>query len=92
MEMIKASCDHDDPKFIFITRKARFISNFHKFLEDEFTKKISLAALRRFVTQKKLKQYLEKPDYDEDVSLEQYNFSPRPVLVLIFPEFFRSYV
>lgn len=83
VEMIKASCDHDNPKFIFITRNARFISNFHKFLEDEFAKKISLAALRRFITQKNLKHYLEKPDYGEDVSLEQYNFSPRPVFDLI---------
>jgi len=83
VEMIKASCNHDDPKFIFITRKARFISNFQKFLEDEFMKKISIAALRRFVTQKNLKHYLEKSDYGEEVSPEQYNFSPRSVFDLI---------
>lgn len=82
-EMIKASCDHEDPKFIFITRNARFISTFHKFLEDEFAKKISVAALRRFVIQKNLKHYLEKPDYGEEVFPEQYNFSPRPVFDLI---------
>ncbi len=82
IEMVKASCDHDDQKFIFVTRKARSISNFHKFLEDEFVTKISLAGLRRFANQENLKHYLEKPDYGE-ASQEQYCFTTRPVFDLI---------
>jgi len=82
VKIVKASCDHNDDSFIFITRKARSISNFHKFIEDEFMKKISLAGLRRFANQENLKQYLEKPDYGEDAP-EQYSFTTRPVFDLI---------
>jgi len=82
VKIVKASCDHNDDSFIFITRKARSISNFHKFIEDEFMKKISLAGLRRFANQENLKQYLKKPDYGENAP-EQYFFTTRPVFDLI---------
>jgi len=32
IQMVKASCDADDPRFIYITRKARAITTYHKFL------------------------------------------------------------
>jgi len=65
IQMVKASCDADDDNFIYITRKARRITIFHKFLEEEFQKKISIHALRRLVAQQNLNLYLKKPDFDE---------------------------
>lgn len=65
IQMVKASCDADDPNFIYITRKARAITTFHKFLEEEFQKKISIHTLRRVVRQQNLNLYLKKPDFDE---------------------------
>jgi hypothetical protein len=65
IQMVKASCDADDPNFIYITRKARAITTFHKFLEEEFQKKISIHALRRVVRQQNLNLYLKKPDFDQ---------------------------
>jgi hypothetical protein len=57
IEMIKASCDADDPRFIYITRKARAITTYHKFLQEEFQKNISIHALRRVVAQQNLKDF-----------------------------------
>ena len=82
VEMVKASCDHENEDFLFISKKMRSISNYHIFLEEEFTKKISLGALRYFSRQKNLKQYLEKSDYDEPPQ-EQYYFEKRAVFELI---------
>ena len=82
IEMIKASCEHDNDDFIFISRKMRSISNFHNFLEQEFMKKISLGALRHFSNQQNLKQYLTKPDYDEPPRVLYY-FETRQVFDLI---------
>ena len=65
IQMLKASCDADDDNFIFVTRKARRITIFHKFLEEEFQKKISIHALYRLVAQQNLNLYLKKPDFDE---------------------------
>jgi hypothetical protein len=39
IDMIKGSCDPNNPDFIFITRKARKITIYHKFLEEEFQTK-----------------------------------------------------
>ena len=82
VEMVKASCDHENDAFLFISRKLRSISNYHNFLEEEFTKKISLGALRHFSRQENLTQYLKKPDYDEPPQ-EQYYFEKRAVFDLI---------
>jgi hypothetical protein len=65
IQMVKAACDADDDNFIYVTRKARTISIFHKFLEEEFQKKISIHALRRLVRKENLHLYLKKPDFDE---------------------------
>jgi len=65
IQMVKAACDADDDNFIYVTRKARTVSGFHKFLEEEFQKKISIHALYRLVRQENLHLYLKKPDFDE---------------------------
>jgi len=82
VEMVKASCDHTDTRFIFVTRRARTIKNYHKWLENDFMKKISLRGIRRLVKHENLYQYLEKPDFDEETE-EQYYFDPEPVFDLI---------
>lgn len=82
VEMVKASCEHDNYDFMFISRKMRSISNYHNFLEEEFMTKISIGALRHFSKQQNLKQYLTKPDYDEPPR-ELYFFETRPVFDLI---------
>ena len=82
VEMVKDSCDHGSQGFIFITRKARTIKNYHHWLEKEFKRPISLIALRRCVKRENLGPYLTKPDFEEDLS-EQYCFTPEPVFDLI---------
>jgi len=66
IEMVKASSDPLDDRFVFITRHGRTIKNYHTWLEQEFDRKISLGALRHFARQAKLKVYLEKPDFEEE--------------------------
>ena len=82
VDMVKASTDHLDNHFIFITRKGRTIKNYHAWLEEEFNRKISLPALRRYVKGKKLKVYLDKPDFDEEEDLS-FCFKDEPVFDLI---------
>lgn len=82
VEMVKASCDHSDQGFIFITSKARTIKNYHHWLEQELNRPISLTALRRCVKRKNLKPYLNKPDFEEDLS-EKNCFAPEPVFDLV---------
>ncbi len=82
VEMVKASCDHSSQDFIFITRKARTIKNYHHWLEAELNRSISLTALRRCVKRKNLKSYLNKPDFEEDIS-EKNCFAPEPVFDLV---------
>ncbi len=67
IEMVKASCDAQDPSFIYITKeRARKITTYHRFLEQEFQKDISIHALRRLVRKKSLDLYLKQPDFDAD--------------------------
>jgi len=82
IDMVKASCDPLSRDFIFITRKARTIKNYHYWLEQEFDRTISLQALRRCVRNENLKVYLEKPDTDEDVPVK-HTFKSEPVFALI---------
>ncbi len=82
VDMIEASCDQEDKRFIFITQKARTITNYHGWLEGEFKREISLSALRRYVKEKNLMQYLEKPDFEEPEKTEPY-FETEPVFDLI---------
>lgn len=82
VEMVKASCEHSCRGFIFITRKARTIKNYHHWLEQELNRPISIAALRRCVKRENLKPYLNKPDFEEDVSVKNC-FTPEPVFDLI---------
>jgi len=72
VEMVKASSDPDEKSFIFITRRARTIKNYHHFLEQEFNKKLSLSALRRFAKEQNLSIYLKKPDFDSKALLHAF--------------------
>jgi hypothetical protein len=81
IQMLKASCDADDDNFIYVTRKARTVSVFHKFLEEEFQKKISIHALYRLVAQQNLQLYLKKPDFDQP-PLKGF-FNPEQVFDLV---------
>jgi len=81
-QMVKASADPDDSDFIFITQRARRISNYHKWLEEEFGRQISLHALYRYVRQENLALYLEKPDFEVDQIAKTY-FNPVGVFDLI---------
>ena len=82
IEMVRASSDPSSQGFIFITRKARTIKNYHYWLEKELNKTISLPALRRCAKRENLKFYLEKEDFEEDVPLKN-TFKPEPVFELI---------
>lgn len=81
-QMVKASADPDDPSFIFITQPARQITNYHKWLEEEFGTAISLSALYRHARQENLALYLEKPDFEDDRVADTY-FNPVEVFDLI---------
>jgi hypothetical protein len=81
VDMVRASSDRLDPGFIFITQKARTIKNYHQFLQDEFKKKISLAALRRCAKAENLAIYLHKPDFEELPAL--FAFKEESVLDLV---------
>lgn len=83
IEMVKASVDPQREDFIFITRKARTVKNYHLWLEEEFNQSISLAALRRCVKAENLKLYLEKPDFDEEEETVKHCFNSEPVFDLI---------
>lgn len=82
IEMVKASCDPSSHGFIFITRKARTIKNYHYWLEQELGKIISLPALRRCAKRENLKFYLEKED-EQDQSPVIHAFKSVPVFALI---------
>lgn len=82
IEMIKASCDAADPNFIYITRKARKITTYHKFLKEQFQKDISIHALRRLVRSESLDLYLQQPDFEQAPATQGY-FNPEPVYDLI---------
>jgi hypothetical protein len=82
IDMVKASCDPLSREFIFITRKARTIKNYHYWLEQEFGRSISLPALRRCAGKENLKLYLEKPDSEEDISVK-HAFKQESVFALI---------
>lgn len=81
IEMLKASCDRLDPRFIFITQKARTIKNYRHFLEQEFNQKISIGALRRLVKEQNLGIYLGRPDFEEEKLL--YAFKDEKVFDLV---------
>jgi len=82
IDMVKASCDPSSQDFIFITRKARTIKNYHHWLESELKRAVSIDALRRSVKRDNLKPYLTRPDFDEDVPTP-HCFKPVPVFDLI---------
>ncbi len=82
IDMVKASCDENDPNFIYITKKARVITNYHNFLEEEFRKKISIHALRRLVWKENLNFYLKQPDFD-GTEMDKGYFNPEKVFNLV---------
>lgn len=82
VQMVKASSDPADDRFIFLTQKGRSIKNYHFWLEQEFARKISLSALRRCAREQNLKVYLKKPDFDEQDDLS-FCFKDEPVFDLV---------
>lgn len=82
IEMVKASSDPSSQGFIFITRKARIIKNYHYWLEKELGRSISLTALRRCAKRENLKFYLERADFEDDAPVK-HTFKPEPVFDLI---------
>lgn len=82
IEIVKASCDPSSEGFIFITRKARTIKNYHYWLEKEMDKPISLPALRRCAKRENLTFYLEKEDYGQE-PVVPHAFKPEPIFNLI---------
>ena len=82
IEMVIASSDPDDSRFLFITRNARKVTSYHKWLQEDFHQNISLSALRRCVKNEKLHYYLKKPDFEDDPLSDTY-FNPREVFDLI---------
>jgi hypothetical protein len=82
IDMVKASCDAEDPSFIYITRRARTITTYHRFLQEEFQKDISIHALRRLVRKEGLDLYLKQPDFDGD-QVDKGYFNPEEVFDLV---------
>jgi len=82
INMVKGSCDPNNPAFIFITQKARKITIYHKFLEEEFQQKISIHALRRLVRNDHLDFLLNQPDFYENVENKGF-FNPEEVFNLV---------
>ncbi len=82
IEMVIASSDPDDSRFLFITRNARKVTNYHKWLQEDFQRKISLSAQGRCVKNEKLQYYLKKPDFEDDQLPDTY-FNPEAVFDLI---------
>lgn len=82
IQMVKASSDPGDDRFIFVTQRGRTIKNYHFWLEHEFNYKISIQALRRFARKQGLKAYLDKPDF-EDQKQPDTCFKQVPVFDLI---------
>ena len=82
IEIVQASCNKDDDRFIFITKKARVLSIYRKILEEEFQKQISENVLSNLVRNHHLDFYLEKPDFDYD-EIENGYFNPEEIFFLI---------
>jgi len=82
VEMVRASGDFNDDRFIFITRRARTIKNYRQWLEEEFKRSVSISALRRLAATPEIKKYLEKPDYGED-RISRFSFKSEPVFGLL---------
>lgn len=82
VQMIKASADQDDERFIFITQKARKIKTFQQCLEVELNCTLSFHALVRCVQREKLHYFLKKPDEVKELALSTY-FNPVKVFELI---------
>lgn len=81
-EMVEASADMSDERFMFVSRKARTIKNYRCWLEEEFERPISLHALRRFARRSGLKRHLEKPDFGEEQTV-RHAFESEPVFGLL---------
>ena len=81
-QMVKFSADPDDPRFIFITKEARRIKTYHKWLQEEFGQTISLPALYHYAKKENLGLYLQKDDFEDD-AISKYCFNPEAVFNLI---------
>jgi hypothetical protein len=82
VEMVEASADLSDERFVFVSRRARTVKNYHCWLEEEFGRPISLDALRRFARKSGLKRHLEKPDFGEEPA-PRHAFKAEPVFGLL---------
>jgi len=81
IEMVKASTDKNDQRFIFITQKGRKIKNYHHWLEEEFQCTLSRSALNRCAHRENLYRYLKQED--DEASITPTYFNPVPVFDLI---------
>jgi len=80
-QMVIASCDENDPCFIFVSQKSRKIKNYHIWLEQEFGS-ISLDALYRVVKRENLTRYLTREDFEKSEQPQSY-FNPVNVFELV---------
>ena len=81
-EMVEASAQRDDQRFMFVSQKARTICNYACWLKEEFDRPISIHALRRYARRSGLKRYLEKPDFPEGQTV-RHCFKSEPVFGLL---------
>ncbi len=81
-EMVEASADLSDERFVFVSRKARTIKNYRCWLQEEFGRPVSLHALRRYARRNGLKRHLEKPDFGEEQAV-RHAFKSEPVFGLL---------
>jgi hypothetical protein len=81
-EMVKASANKEDNRFIFITQPARIIKSYQHWLEDEFDCSLSFQALVRCAERENLNYYLKKPDDEKKQTVPTY-FNPVKVFELI---------
>ena len=82
VQMIKASADQKDDRFIFITQKARKIKTYQHCLEEEFNCTLSFHALNRCVQRENLSYFLKKPDDEANLAVATY-FNPVKIFELI---------
>jgi hypothetical protein len=82
VEMVEASADLSDERFVFVSQKARTIGNYRCWLEEEFRRPVSIHALRRFAGKSGLKRLLEKPDFGEEPT-PRHAFKAEPVFGLL---------
>ena len=85
-EMAEASADPSDERFMFVSRKCGTIENYRCWLEEEFGRRLSIHALRRYARagglKRRLERRLEKPDFGKERTV-RHSFKSVPVFGLV---------